>query len=423
MCVRHNTTRPVGNVRVKSKNPLVCIICGARVDVCCSGYVSCAKDNQGMLLPDGSVIPAARIKTQYPWICYSLQSTCYFRIVTKDPKTQQLSVSEIGSPSAMDISGWTLRARFQNPTGKCTWWRPSSIDTACILYREQTHPQPNRRKEFPASYAVHVDCWGFLDRIIGHDIVQRHWDTFIDIVQEVWLANMGRFGCRYANGSRGWSGYRNGRVAKPQDDTILPFVALKHDASVFGGYNRGVHADSGQLGLPDMHELAGKVLRQPQRSDLLATAALGLAHVDIPVEFAIMIVEIVRRSRTDRLEGVRDTRNMLAAFEWRLPDAYWISRSNGHLKFEMQRDALDGNVNWEKICLDIEEMWLSSNDCGAATKNRAQTLGSLGTWREFFLREVEKETTQPENLAKRVINQGERRPTFRVLGCRRVYQR
>jgi hypothetical protein len=201
-----------------------------------------------------------------------------------------------------------------------------------------------------------------MDRIIGHDFVQRHWDTFIDIAQEFWIANMDRFGSRYADGSRGWSGNRNGNatnangVAKPQDDPILPFVAVKRGASVLVGYNPVVHADSGQLGLPDMHELAAKVLRAPQRSDLLASAARRLPHVDIPVELAIMIVEIVRVSRTDRLEGVRDTRNMLVAFQRRLPDAYWVSRSNGQLKFEMQRDALDRNVDWEKICLDIEEM-------------------------------------------------------------------
>jgi hypothetical protein len=198
---------------------------------------------------------------------------------------------------------------------------------------------------------------------------------------------------------------------------ILPFVAQKWDTAVLVGYRPFVHGDSGQLGLPQMHELAGNVLRTPQRSDLLDATTRHLAHVDIPVELAIVIVELVRVSCTDRLEGVRDTRNMLAAFQWRLPDAYWISRSNGHLKFEMQRDALDRNVDWEKICLDIEEMWLSSNDCGAATKNRAQALGALGILRGLLLQEVEQETNQPENLANRKIKQVERRATFRVLGC------
>ncbi|CEL06872.1 hypothetical protein ASPCAL10043 [Aspergillus calidoustus] len=114
---------------------------------------------------------------------------------------------------------------------------------------------------------------------------------------------------------------------------------------------------------------------------------------------------------------------MLAAFQWRLPDAYWISRSNGHLKFEMQQDALDRDVDWERVCLDIEEMWLSGNDCAAATKNRAQALGSLGIMRELLLREVEKKSTQSENLANGRMNRAERRTTFRVLGCRRISQR
>jgi hypothetical protein len=344
-------------------------------------------------------------------------------IVTKDPKTHQLSVSQIGSPSTLGVSGWTLRARFQNPNGKRRWW-PASINTACILYSEEM--QPNW-KQCPVSYAVHVGCWEFLDRIIGHEVVQRHWETFIDITQAFWLSNIDRFGCWYADGSRRAASDNRSRdtvnaVVNPQDP-ILPLVVLKHDAAVLVGYHPTVHEDSGWLGLPGMHELASKVVRPPRQTELLATTTRHLAHLDIPVELAIMIVEIVRLSHSDRLEAVRDTRNMLAAFQWRLPDAYWISRSNGHLKFEMQQDALDRDVDWERVCLDIEEMWLSGNDCAAATKNRAQALGSLGITREFLLREVEKKSTQSKNLAKGRMNWAERRTTFRVLGCRRISQR
>ncbi|KAJ0413847.1 hypothetical protein BJY00DRAFT_319409 [Aspergillus carlsbadensis] len=428
MRLHHTTTRPLGKVTVKSAHPIVCILCGERVGPCCACYVPDPYPHQesSTALPDGSVIPAAKMKQDtYPWLQYSTQSSCYFRVVTKDPKTQQLSVSEIGSPSTFGISWWTLRARFVNPTAKHKWW-PAAIDTACILYPDQTHPPaPPRksRKRRPVSYAVHVDCWEFLDRIIGHDLVTRHWETFIDLAQKFWIANMDRFGCRYDDGSRVTSSQRRdvpvNEVVNPWDP-ILPLVALKPGSSDSMGYRWTVHEDSGQLGFPDMHELAEKVVRRPRRPEELARAAKRLARVDIPVELAMMIVEMVRISRTDRLERVRDTRNMLVAFEWMLPDSYWISRSNGFLKFEMQADALDSHVDWATICLSIEEMWLRSSDCSAATRSRAQALGALGIMRGLLLKEVEKEKGKPQSgeLPKKTINRQGKRTIFRGLGWR-----
>ncbi|KAI7968502.1 hypothetical protein EIK77_006521 [Talaromyces pinophilus] len=48
----------------------------------------------------------------------------------------------------------------------------------------------------------------------------------------------------------------------------------------------------------------------------------------IPLDIAIQIVEF------SKLAGIGDTRNMLAAFGWRLPDSYWKSRCKMDLIFE-----------------------------------------------------------------------------------------
>lgn len=62
------------------------------------------------------------------------------------------------------------------------------------------------------------------------------------------------------------------------------------------------------------------------------------------------------------LAGVRDTRNLLTAFNWELPVSYWQNRCNYAMIFEV-KDLIDSgtSVDWPALCLGLEELILDES--------------------------------------------------------------
>jgi hypothetical protein len=79
------------------------------------------------------------------------------------------------------------------------------------------------------------------------------------------------------------------------------------------------------------------------------TTSSLISHV--PLDIALQIVEMTK------LDSIKDTGNMLAAFGWRLPDSYWKSRCKMDLIFEYtDLQKTNSLVDWQFIGLATEEL-------------------------------------------------------------------
>lgn len=110
----------------------------------------------------------------------------------------------------------------------------------------------------------------------------------------------------------------------------------------------------------------------------------GVPHV--PLEIAMLIVDTIYHDDGYGLDGITDTRNLLAAFQWDLPVSYWQSRCKPDLIFEV-KDLIDGgvSVDWSELCLGLEELlfdeeWYSTS----GLRNRGRIFGMLGRIKELF---------------------------------------
>ncbi|OOO14214.1 Histone core domain protein [Aspergillus oryzae] len=171
--------------------------------------------------------------------------------------------------------------------------------------------EPDRPRE-RIGYPIHAHCWVILDRVIGHEMVQKHLREFTRAVEAYWSQCTGV-----------------GRVELRRDSVI----------------------------------------------------------VNPPLDVAILIVDQIYGSRPCSLEMLRDTRNLLEAFQWKLPDTYWRTRCESRLVFEMD-DLIRENrpVNWKEFCLGLEELLLDKDwFCNSGMRIRLRTLTSLGGIKECFL--------------------------------------
>lgn len=100
----------------------------------------------------------------------------------------------------------------------------------------------------------------------------------------------------------------------------------------------------------------------------------------------MLIVDTIYHDDGYGLDGITDTRNLLAAFQWDLPVSYWQSRCKPDLIFEV-KDLIDGgvSVDWSELCLGLEELlfdeeWYSTS----GLRNRGRIFGMLGRIKELF---------------------------------------
>jgi hypothetical protein len=76
----------------------------------------------------------------------------------------------------------------------------------------------------------------------------------------------------------------------------------------------------------------------------------------------MMMVDTIYQSLPPCHERIQDTRNVLEAFQWKLPDSYWQRRCNPNLVFEVQDVIKAGTqIDWAYFCLGLHELLLQDD--------------------------------------------------------------
>lgn len=156
------------------------------------------------------------------------------------------------------------------------------------------------------AYIIHPHCWLLVGRVIGFGLVEANPKTFLTAVERLWAQNAGLW-CKepwkvvwYEIDSNPNQRLKLGRYVMACDDDNPNRIPVWENPAV----------------VPRIQ----KIIQQATRKAHANRRSRGTLP-GIPLDIAIQIVELTK------LSSIKDTRNMLAEFGWRLPDSYWKKHS------------------------------------------------------------------------------------------------
>ncbi|GAD96965.1 predicted protein [Paecilomyces variotii No. 5] len=252
-------------------------------------------------------------------------------------------------------------------------------------------PDWNREAGERIGYPTHVHCWFLLDRFIALDIIKQNLRLFLQVIEEFWKANKKEWGL-FVHHIPGEPDpaiadcYEKGmHWLKRQSDPPKPPM---YRGALNDEYIGTSHWPANPLMIPDIQELIERVTRSHDdvlRLDRQKTRYPGKA-ADIPLEIAVIIIDIIYQSQPHSRQRIEDTRNILVAFGWTLPSTYWQSRCNPRLVFEVDDLIRAARViDWAEFCLGFEEFLLDEDwYCNSGLNNRGRTLKLFGRLKGRF---------------------------------------
>lgn len=208
----------------------------------------------------------------------------------------------------------------------------------------------NREKSLLIGYIMHPHCWLLVDRFPGHGVVKQDLRAFIQVIEIFWRTERTLWMPVLIHGTSEYSCY----------DHAAPWI--KHNCPRYGAgnFNR-THMSSSPIIIRDIQTLItvatnehGKPLGQGVRWHSIVA--------NVPVEVIMIIIDTIYESRPPCPERIQDTRNVLEAFQWKLPDSYCPWRCNPSLLFEAQ-DAIKAGtqIDWVYFCLGLHELLLQED--------------------------------------------------------------
>lgn len=160
-----------------------------------------------------------------------------------------------------------------------------------------------------------------------------------------------------------------------------------------GELARRVDTSENPVIVPEIQALINRAIQDHSENDSTRRSQHAAAF-DTPPEIAVMVVNTIYDDIYYSQASIDDLRNMLIAFQWKLPDSYWQSRSKKDLIFEFD-DLIQSNnsmVDWQFLCLGTEELFLRDGwyDNGGL-KNRGRTFKLLRGLKRVFIEMIEEE--------------------------------
>lgn len=208
----------------------------------------------------------------------------------------------------------------------------------------------NREKGLHIGCVMHPHCWLLVDRFLGHGVVKQDLRAFIQAIEIFWRTDRALWMPDLIHDTSDYRCY----------DHAAPWI--KHNCPRYGAgnFNR-THMSSSPIIICDIQTLItvatnehGKPLGQGARWHSIVA--------NVPVEVIMIIIDTIYESRPPCPERIQDTRNVLEAFQWKLPHSYWPRRCNPSLLFEAQDAIKAGTQNdWVYFCLGLHELLLQED--------------------------------------------------------------
>ncbi|KAL4865330.1 hypothetical protein BDV12DRAFT_200272 [Aspergillus spectabilis] len=232
----------------------------------------------------------------------------------------------------------------------------------------------NREAGRRIGYPVHAHCWLLLDRVIGLDFVKQNLREFIYTVEAFW--------------SEHWIDWKVklGTPWSVASKHVVP-VAVKYNKNTLFPAARMANQPCSPCKSRDLEDLVSRSIfgGSPSRA---ARPALAASYTNIPVDIALNIVDMLYTGRPLCREGVYDTRNLLNALQWKLPDSYWIRKSIEHRSalFEAEGRVAPGSpFDWATFSLGFQALMVRPNwFCKSGVCHRQRVLFILNRMKEHL---------------------------------------
>ncbi|KAJ5177797.1 uncharacterized protein N7500_000496 [Penicillium coprophilum] len=235
-------------------------------------------------------------------------------------------------------------------------------DVFTQFYAAAINRQPSQFKNENIGFVVHAHCWVLLNHVIPTTLVEREMEKFIHAAQEYW------------HESKLWgSNDSRLRLAK-YCDLLHPYPGSN------APFKYGCDIYKNPLIVPEMHKAIDRA-RKTEKNHIRPR------DNSIPLDIAIIVAELICPIDYTPAD-LMNTRNMLAAFQWTLPDGFWKRRLKEEdilFELELLRKA-NYPIDWQSLRLDL--MALVSNRHWyhfSGLANRVRVLGFMTAIASNFL--------------------------------------
>ncbi|RHZ63443.1 uncharacterized protein CDV56_107656 [Aspergillus thermomutatus] len=361
---------------------LCCVICGAELPMYAVEEVLEEREDWRELANKRrrkSVIVPAEELEQTDFVKYPYLWSFWFRAILDDPKTSQMFLSGISNGLSINFRPRPVprdpqRASLLNLALTENHWN-ADFHMANLF-----EPDWNREAGERIAYPIHPHCWLLLDRFVGHDLIMSSLHAFVRAVKGFWKENKRHWAVFLDHVSVDAVCYNKGPHWPTEQGT--PDSCPEYPDAI-----RKWHAPGSPLRIPDIQRLITQNLLSQRDNSGQGQNKIESPVFCLPLDLAVTIVDLMYKTQPHCQQRIDDTRNLLEAFRWRLPNTYWQARCNTPLLFELDDLIKAGTaVNWPGLCLGIEELLLDDDwYCNSGLNNRARTLKLLNGIKEGFL--------------------------------------
>ncbi|KAL3484489.1 hypothetical protein BJX62DRAFT_248369 [Aspergillus germanicus] len=306
-----------------------------------------------------------------------------YRAILDEPATGRVYLSGIDHGSLIDWYPGPVptdpdRARLSGFVRKESRW---NVDFHMVnLFEPDRNREAGRRIGFPA----HPHCWLLVDRVIGFAKVLPNLRAYTQAVMAFWPANEGDWDPPTQHLPGTDSCFEQGVFGRRED--VTPHFNSEDEAE-----NYFYRLDTKGMRDEELEHALGSPLRTPDIQELMQVATRPRPRTEkvvsrLPVELALMIVDLIWCGRPLCQERIDDTRNTLEAFQWTLPDSYWKKRCEPELVYEVgDLEASGKPVDWAVFCLGLEELMVDPHwFCVSGLRFRQRILRVLKGIKERF---------------------------------------
>ncbi|KAJ5492186.1 hypothetical protein N7453_010283, partial [Penicillium expansum] len=224
------------------------------------------------------------------------------------------------------------------------------------FYAATIKRQLSRFKGKNIGFVVHAHCWALLNHIMSTTLVESKIEKFIRAARKYWRDHEAWSIVDYPLKS-----WKNG--------SIVVHPGFEYDCDIY----------KNPLIVPEVQKAIDSARKTKKKR-------MQSRYSPVPLEVAIMIAEWTCPIDYT-MADVKNTRNMLSAWQWKLPDWFWNRRLKEDIFIELKSlKKTNCSIDWQALRLDLmgllcDQEWYAFS----GLPNRARILGFMTGIKSKFL--------------------------------------
>lgn len=241
---------------------------------------------------------------------------------------------------------------------------------------------------YPQGYVIHANCWTLIEKIIGPKAEER-LDLFLQVLKDRWAEDPFEL-VEHADSRIKW--YLSHRAYLVYWDMSHYLRLEAMSISLEEGSDDDIHRIENAstqtiscfrdpLMIPEAYKLIKKAI-STRRGEEMVRKTRRWSLSGAPKEHLTPALPLeVKLHILDKVDG-KDIKNVLRAFSWRVPDAFWKARFPRKVFFEIENVLEEGvDVDWMTLYLGACELLGNLPEF----RNRQRIIRILEGTRDLFL--------------------------------------